>query len=206
MRIPVAREALKFVLPMVFVTVAVYFIHGVLFLLGGILTLGVLLFFRDPRRAVVVGGNQVISPADGRIVQIRRVEEDHQIWNRVSIFMSPFNVHINYAPIGGEVVDVAYRKGSFLRADAADASSMNESNALLIQGQKMKIRMKQIAGIFARRIVCYSHKGDRLDVGQKIGLIQFGSRVDLDLEPFVDVKVKVGDKVKGCSTILGVVG
>jgi phosphatidylserine decarboxylase len=117
--------------------------------------------------------------------------------------MSVLNVHINYSPVEGQVLEVTHRPGSFLRANLSDASAHNESNTLVIQG-KARIIMKQIAGLVARRIVCYTRKGDLLRSGQKIGLIQFGSRVDLYLPSSVKVKVKEGDKVKGGLSILGV--
>lgn len=205
MKIPVAKEA--FTLAILLAILALFLIR-IHLLFSAVIFIGmilVLLFFRDPKRWVPQGSDQVMSPADGRVLQIVPIQEGDQMWKLLSIFMSPLNVHINYAPIQGRVIQVDYKKGSFLRADHVLASFENESNMLIIQNEKTKVKMKQIAGIFARRIICYIKSGDLLKTGQKVGLIQFGSRVDLYLPESIDIKVKVGDKVKGSETILGVI-
>ncbi len=121
----------------------------------------------------------------------------------VSIFLSPFDVHVNRAPIAGEVVDVTYTKGRFIAATSDDASLVNEQNALTIKGERMTVVCKQIAGVLARRIVCWKRPGDSLELGERFGLIKFGSRTDLVLPHGVEVLVKVGERVSGGVTIIG---
>jgi phosphatidylserine decarboxylase len=204
MRIPIAKEALKFAVPLVFLGAVMWMIHPALSSLVFVALILVLLFFRDPMRNAAHDPSSIVSPADGKVIQIRQVQDGMDSWNLLSIFMSPLNVHINYAPVEGRVLEVTHRRGSFVRADRSDASACNESNTLVIQGQKIRVIMKQIAGILARRIVCYSREGDVLKSGQKIGLIQFGSRVDLYLPISIEMNVKIGDKVRGGASILAV--
>lgn len=204
MRFPVAKEAFKLALCLAILGLVLLKIHLGLSVGCFIFLILVLLFFRDPARVAPQNVTQVISPADGRVLQVKRVEKEGESWNLLSIFMSPLNVHINYAPVEGKVLNIFYSPGSFLKADHEEASLKNESNALMIEGPKIRLMMKQIAGIFARRIICYSKIGDQLKAGQKIGLIQFGSRVDLYLPLSVEVKVKPGEKVRGAQTVLGV--
>lgn len=205
MRLPFAKEALQLALPLVILGLILWQWSIPLAMGSFVFLILVLLFFRDPKRNSPQDIAQVVAPADGRILQIKKMNLDGQSWNLVSIFMSPLNVHINYAPIEGEVRQIRYLPGSFLKADHQNASLQNESNALTIHGHKIQLIMKQVAGIFARRIVCYSKIGDKVKAGQKIGLIQFGSRVDLYLPESIDVKINVGDKVKGAQTVLGAI-
>ncbi len=205
MRLPFAKEALQLALPLAILGLILWRWSIPLATGCFVFLILVLLFFRDPKRIPPQDITQVVAPADGRVLQIKKMDLDEQSWNLISIFMSPLNVHINYAPIEGEVQKIRYLPGSFLKADHQNASLQNESNALTIQGQKIQLIMKQVAGIFARRIVCYSKIGDKVKAGQKIGLIQFGSRVDLYLPESIEVKVNVGDRVKGAQTILGVI-
>jgi phosphatidylserine decarboxylase len=121
----------------------------------------------------------------------------------VSIFLSPFDVHINRSPIAGTILDVTYTKGRFTAATSDNASLVNEQNALTIQGEKMTIVCKQIAGVLARRIVCWKRPGDKLEAGERFGLIKFGSRTDLVLPPEVEVSVNVGARVRGGVTVIG---
>lgn len=161
-------------------------------------------FFRDPRRAVPTDASLVVSPADGRVTRVeplRAGEADTP--NVVSIFLSPFDVHINRSPIAGEVTDVTYTKGRFMIATRDDASLVNEQNALTIRGEQLTVVCKQIAGVVARRIVCWKRAGDRVERGERIGLIKFSSRTDLVLPPEVEVAVRVGDRVVGGVTVIG---
>lgn len=167
------------------------------------LALLVLNFFRDPDRAIPQDPRAIVSPADGRVVQV--IEEAYQgrPMRRLSIFMSPLDVHVNRAPIAGTVREVSYRKGSFRVASQASASLENEQNVFTVQGEQGEVVVKQIAGLLARRIVFWKRPGDTLARGERVGLIKFGSRVDVMVEPQVEWRVKVGDRVRAGSSILG---
>jgi phosphatidylserine decarboxylase len=161
-------------------------------------------FFRDPQRAVPSESGLVVSPADGKVTRIEKLAGDSaESPTVVSIFLSPFDVHVNRAPIAGEVIDVTYTKGRFIAATSDNASLLNEQNALTIKGERMTVVCKQIAGVLARRIVCWKRPGDRLELGERFGLIKFGSRTDLVLPHGVEVLVKVGERVRGGVTIIG---
>jgi phosphatidylserine decarboxylase len=161
-------------------------------------------FFRDPRRTPPTDSDLVISPADGRVTRIEKLSiGDAKSPTVVSIFLSPFDVHINRSPIAGTIVDVTYTKGRFTAATSDNASLVNEQNALTIKGEKMTLVCKQIAGVLARRIVCWKRPGDHLELGERFGLIKFGSRTDLVLPPEVEVSVGVGARVRGGVTIIG---
>lgn len=157
-----------------------------------------LYFFRDPERAAPAG-NVMVSPADGKVVAIRKLEDGQM---RVSIFLNIFNVHVNRTPIPGRVTDVIYRKGKFLVASHEAASSENEQNTLIVEGNGTRVVCRQIAGLIARRIVCYKRPGDRLGAAERIGYIKFGSRVDVFFGPEWVASVRIGDRVAGGSSIL----
>lgn len=158
-------------------------------------------FFRDPERIPPEGEDLILSPADGRVVGIRQSGEEG---TQVSIFLSPLDVHVNRAPVKGKVEDVRYQKGSFFAAYKDEASWSNEQNSLSVVDPKGRsLRVVQIAGVLARRIVCYVKRGDGLERGQRLGLIMFGSRVDLFLPPGSKIDVVEGQKVRGGETILG---
>jgi phosphatidylserine decarboxylase len=161
-------------------------------------------FFRDPQRAVPKESGLVVSPADGKVTRIEKLSSDGaESPTVVSIFLSPFDVHVNRAPIAGEVIDVTYTKGRFIAATSDNASLVNEQNALTIKGERMTVVCKQIAGVLARRIVCWKRPGDSLELGERFGLIKFGSRTDLVLPNEVEILVKVGERVSGGVTIIG---
>jgi phosphatidylserine decarboxylase len=161
-------------------------------------------FFRDPNRAAPDDLTAVVSPADGRVTRVERLSPgDPASPNVVSIFLSPFDVHINRSPISGRVVDVTYTKGRFLIATRDEASLVNEQNSLTIEGERMTVVCKQIAGVLARRIVCWKRPGDRLQLGERFGLIKFGSRTDLILPREVRIEVEVGARVRGGASIIG---
>lgn len=169
-----------------------------------VLTAFMAYFFRDPSRQLPTDANVVVSPADGRVTRVQQVDSgSDNSPTLVSIFLSPFDVHINRAPIAGEITNVTYMKGKFLIATNENASLVNEQNSLTIQGEKITVVCKQIAGILARRIVCWKHAGERVALGERFGLIKFSSRTDLVLPATVSVSVKPGDRVKGGSTIIG---
>jgi phosphatidylserine decarboxylase len=157
-----------------------------------------LYFFRDPERATPAG-DLLVAPADGRIVAVRELGP-HE--TRVSIFLNIFNVHVNRTPIAGTVTDVFYQKGKFLVASHEAASSENEQNTLVIEGAGTRVVCRQIAGLIARRIVCYKQPGDILAAGERIGYIKFGSRVDVIFGPEWSFVAKVGDKVAAGATVL----
>ena len=161
-------------------------------------------FFRDPRRAVPTEPGLVVSPADGRVTRVEKLSDgDVQSPTVVSIFLSPFDVHINRSPIAGTVIDVTYTRGRFTSATSDRASLLNEQNALTIEGEELTVVCKQIAGVLARRIVCWKRPGDELGLGERFGLIKFGSRTDLVLPASVEVCVGVGARVRGGVTIIG---
>jgi len=206
--IPVASEGWIFILPLVIVTV-LFFILGWRYPGYTVLalTIFVLFFFRDPERVVPQGNNLVVSPADGRVVVVKDIFEPtylKQDVKQISIFLSVFNVHVNRAPIGGKVDTVKYNPGKFHVASVDKASLDNEQTAMVITQGGRKVLVKQIAGLIARRIICYAKPGDSLAQGERYGLIRFGSRVDIFLPKDAEIKVKVGDRVKGARDVIGV--
>ena len=169
----------------------------------GLITIAIAAFFRDPDRSSPVGEGLILSPADGRVMEIVQVEGAGGTPTRLSIFMSPLDVHVNRSPIGGRVEDVQYTKGKFLAAYKERSSGNNEHNALTIadpQGRRLKV--VQIAGVAARRIVCRVKKEDVLEAGQRFGIIMFGSRVDLFLPVGSRLEISERQRVRGGETIL----
>ncbi|MBI4459171.1 MAG: phosphatidylserine decarboxylase family protein [Acidobacteria bacterium] len=160
-----------------------------------------LYFFRDPERAIPPGEG-VVSPADGRIVEVRQVEREGQAFWKISIFLSLFDVHVNRAPIAGTIRNIAYQRGRFLIASRPEASLQNEQNTVTIEGERSTVTFKQIAGLVARRIVFWKKRGERVERGERVGLIRFGSRVDLLLPLELAPSVRVGEHVKAGSSIL----
>jgi phosphatidylserine decarboxylase len=206
--IPVASEGWPFIIPLAAVTILFFAIGwkypGVVLL---VLTLFVLYFFRDPERIVPKGKDLLVSPADGRVIVVKDIfEPDYlkQEVKQVSIFLSVFNVHVNRAPCEVSVELVKYNPGKFHVASVDKASLDNEQTSMVIANNGRKILVKQIAGLIARRIVCYAKPGDELKRGERYGLIRFGSRVDLFLPKDTELKVKLGDRIKGARDIIGV--
>lgn len=165
-----------------------------------LVTLFMAFFFRDPKRVPPTDPDVVVSPADGKVTRITSEADSSTV---ISIFLSPLDVHINRSPIRGKIVDVLYSPGKFLMATNEKASLVNEQNALTIQGEKITVVCKQIAGILARRIVCWKAKGDSLGLGERFGMIKFSSRTDVLLPANVRVTVKEGDRVRGGTTVIG---
>lgn len=166
-------------------------------------------FFRDPRRTVPRDPTVVVAPADGKITEIAEVQEDSYLntsARKLGIFLSLLNVHLNRAPYSGTVEYLKYQPGKFLNAGDPKSSQVNESNAIGIVTDKCRILMRQISGVLARRIVCKVNEGDQVDIGQKIGMIKFGSRTELyvPLDARFELQVEVGQKVKAGETIIGV--
>jgi len=160
-------------------------------------------FFRDPKRVPPTDPDIVVSPADGKVTRIGPANTSADSPTVVSIFLSPLDVHINRSPIPGRIVDVLYSPGKFLMATNEKASLVNEQNALTIQGEKITVVCKQIAGILARRIVCWKTAGDSLSLGERFGMIKFSSRTDVLLPANVQVTVKEGQRVRGGTTVIG---
>jgi len=177
-----------------------FFLAAVFFFL---LALFVLNFFRDPERPIPSGAGLLVSPADGRVVEIREEKGAGRPWRRISIFMSPLNVHVNRSPIAGTIQSVVYRKGSFRMAAEPQASVENECNTFTLHGENGEVIVRQIAGVLARRIVFWKKVGDAVERGERIGMIKFGSRVDVLVSPEVNLTVKIGDHVKAGSSIIG---
>ncbi len=164
-------------------------------------------FFRNPERRIPQGEAEVVSPADGKVIKIEDGKNSDIIpgaFVKVSIFMNVFNVHVNRIPCSGTVKLIRYKKGRFISANLDKASALNEQNALVISTDlKKEIMVVQIAGLIARRIVCWVSKGMRVEKGERFGLIRFGSRLDVYLPPEVSIRVRIGDRVKAGETVLG---
>ncbi|MFQ5867702.1 MAG: phosphatidylserine decarboxylase family protein [bacterium] len=208
----IVKDGWKFVLPPLLLAVVLFFFWkiGSLFLLC--LASLTLFFFRDPERKVPEREDLILSPADGKVIDISEVGEQNFLHCRVKvvrIFMSIFNVHVQRSPIKGEVEWIKYKSGKFIAAHTEEASGRNESNLIGIQksnkpnSNRERILVKQIAGKVARRICCWCKEGDNLLAGQRIGMIRFGSRVDVYLPQQVQAKVKKGDRVVGGESLLG---
>ena len=179
-------------------------------LLGGFLVLlaaAIAAFFRDPERIIPDGEGLIVAPADGKVVSIVKLKDTPlmaDVSTRISIFLSPLDVHINRMPVTGTIEEVQYQRGKFMAAYRDEASTQNEQNALKIvarEGQRFAV--VQIAGVLARRIVCHPKRGDKLNRGERFGLIMFGSRTDTYLPSGCRVEVEEGQRVKGGETILG---
>jgi phosphatidylserine decarboxylase len=160
-------------------------------------------FFRDPPRDCPNDDRLVVSPADGRVVAAARVEQRNDSPTQISIFLSPLDVHINRSPIAGEFVDVVYKPGAFHIASRDIASVENEQNIVTVRGAKVTIVFRQIAGVIARRIVLWKKTGDRVAMGERVGLMKFSSRMDVILPAEVEVLVQKGDRVIGGVSVLG---
>lgn len=207
-KIPIAAEGLKLIILMIIFS-ACMFISGynVIGAISLIITLFFIFFFRDPNRDVPHGDHIIVSPADGKIVSIKEIFENdylHLNVKRISIFLSVFNVHINRIPIGGQVEHVQYNPGKFHIAALEKASLENEQTAIVISDRQTRILVKQIAGIIARRIACYVKPGDMVQKGARYGMIYFGSRTDIFLPKDAEIKVKLGDKVKGAKDLIAI--
>jgi phosphatidylserine decarboxylase len=191
-------------IPFVLVPIALALVFGFFQIWIGVavfvgLALFMAFFFRDPKRTIPTEADIIVSAADGKVTRI----EDRENGKFVSVFLSPVDVHINRAPIAGRVIKVELLQGRKAPATSNEASQTNERNAMTIEGEKMTVVCTQIVGILARRIVCWRRAGDSLTLGEKYGLIKFGSRTDLLLPRNVEIFVKVGDKVVGGETIIG---
>jgi len=198
----IVRDAYRFLVPLAFLAVLAFFL--------GLMTAGlfvtalfafVAFFFRNPTRTIPVDPGTIVSPADGKVVRLERVGNV----TRMSIFLSLFNVHVNRSPIAGRIEAVDYRPGKFLVAFNDKASTDNERNIVMVSDGRITIVFTQIAGIVARRIVFWKKAGDTVAKGELVGLIRFGSRVDVLFPAGTEATVSVGDRVKGGSTRIGII-
>lgn len=204
----IAKEGIPFILPLGVAALLAFLagFRGISILLL-LLTLFVVWFFRNPQRKTPEKAGLVISPADGRVIRIEETTSDElpgRTFQKISIFMNVFNVHVNRIPCSGEVRFIRYRKGKFLSADLDKASALNERNTLLLQtADGQEIITVQIAGLIARRIVCWLKEGIQVRTGERFGLIRFGSRVEVFLPVGSILLVKVGEKVRAGETPIG---
>lgn len=201
----IAREGILYVLVpaalMIILSVLGFWPVGIVF---GVIAAFMAFFFRDPERLSPKEPNVVVAPADGRVTRVKQIDNGSDLSaTLVSIFLSPLDVHINRAPIAGEITNVSYTKGKFLVAMDERASLVNEQNALTIEGEKITVVCKQIAGILARRIICWKRAGDRVALGERFGLIKFSSRTDVLMPASVEVLVTEGSRVQGGTSIIG---
>jgi len=166
------------------------------------LALFFLWFFRDPERVIPASAGAVVSPGDGKVTDASIITVNGEKQARISIFLSVFDVHVNRSPIAGVVREVRYQRGQFLNAMNQASAEQNEQNIVRVEGDGQVVVFKQIAGLLARRIVFHPKVGDRLERGQRVGLIKFGSRVDVLFDASAVLQVKVGDRVRGGASVL----
>ncbi|MGB7335979.1 MAG: phosphatidylserine decarboxylase [Salaquimonas sp.] len=206
--IPVHPEGYKFIAAFFVVSVILGWLWDPLFWIGLVLTVWCIWFFRDPLRVTPINDDFIVSPADGRISHIGKVVPPAELGlgkdpvMRVSVFMNVFNCHINRAPVSGKVTKVIYKEGQFVNAELDKASEDNERNSLLIDSPHGTIAVVQIAGLIARRILCWSNQDDKLSAGERFGLIRFGSRLDVYVPNEATITVALGQTSIGGETVL----
>ena len=208
-RLPVAREGIPLMALGLFLTILFTLLAlSILAYLAGLLTVFIIYFFRDPTRRSQVSNKTVLTPADGTILRVQHLENNENPLGeptiKISVFMSVFNVHVNRIPIMGKISEIVYHSGKFFSAHLDKASEKNEKNLITLQTEDdRKIVFVQIAGLIARRIVCWIKEGDYVKTGQRFGLIRFGSRLDIYLPKDTRVTIQPKDKVKAGETVLG---
>lgn len=199
----IAKEGFPFVLGAlaVFLVLIIFPVKLLIFLS---LVFGVfcLWFFRDPERSIPPFDDIMVSPADGRVVEVDSIAVNGDDYTKVSIFMNVFNVHVNRMPIGGTIKSVTHKAGKFLAADKPEASYENEQNIIKIETVYGDIEVKQVAGLIARRTVCYAKTGDKLPIGERFGIIKFSSRVEVLIPKGFDISVENGNIVKAGETVI----
>ncbi len=206
--LPIAREGYPLIAGAAGIALLLWLLGGAIGGIVGAVLFGIVLnFFRDPERVPPTDESLIVAPADGRVITVAPVREDRFLKAdtiKVSIFMSPLNVHVNRNPVSGAVVSTHYNHGKYFRAFAEKASLDNEQNAIVVEDrQGRRVCFVQIAGFLARRIVCYLRPGMNVERGQRCGIIKFGSRVDIYLPPEVAVRVRVGDHTTAGETVIG---
>jgi phosphatidylserine decarboxylase len=198
------RDGIPFVaIPVVLAMIPILFGFWPLSLVFLFLAAFMAFFFRDPSRTIPTEPNIVVAPADGRVTLVKRSNGAPGTESLVSIFLSPLDVHLNRAPIAGQIEKIDYKSGKFLMATDDRARLLNEQNTLTIEGSGLTVTCTQIAGILARRIVCWKKAGERVECGERFGMIKFGSRTDLVMPPAVEVVIEEGMRVRGGVTIIG---
>lgn len=210
-KFPVAGEGWVFILPLSGITVTLWALR--IFIPAAVLSLitfFVIYFFRDPERSIPAGEKNILSPADGKVLQVGPCREESYLGGpaiKISIFMSPLNVHVNRIPLTGRIARRSYSPGKYFCANLDKASLLNERNALIVESAEgARVLFIQIAGFIARRIVCRVNEGDPVVRGARFGMIRFGSRMDVYLPENTQVQVRPGQKAFAGSTILGVLG
>jgi phosphatidylserine decarboxylase len=200
------RDGLYYGVSLLVVAVIVYFgTHWIsLTAIPFLLAVFFLIFFRDPEREIPAGPGLIVSPGDGKVEEAEWIETTAGARFRVSIFLSVFDVHVNRVPISGKVTLMEYREGQFLNAMSPESAILNEQTLIVIEDGTNSVSFKQIAGLLARRIICDVKTGDVVQRGQRMGMIKFGSRVDVLMPADVELRVKPGDRVQGGKSILGV--
>jgi phosphatidylserine decarboxylase len=198
------REGIYYALGMLLVGAAIGWLTHSFFLacIPLLLAAFFLWFFRDPERTIPAGAGLVVSPADGKVTDVSSTQLNGVACTRISIFLNVFDVHVNRSPVSGVIKSAVYKKGQFGNAMSSASADDNEQNVVTMEGNGMTVVFKQIAGLLARRIV-FNHKpGDKLARGQRVGMIKFGSRTDVIFPQPAEVSVKIGDRVKGGSSVL----
>jgi len=197
------RDAYYYALPLLAAAALIGWLASALWALPALLLAAFFLwFFRDPERTIPGEASALVSPADGKITDVSSVMSNGAARLRISIFLNVFDVHVNRSPISGVIRGVQYQTGKFVNAMNAVSAEQNEQNIVTVEGDGQTVVFKQIAGLLARRIVFNKKIGDRVERGERVGLIKFGSRVDVLLEASAALEVKVGDRVKGGSSVL----
>ncbi len=199
------RDVYRFLIPLLLLAAVSALFAPWLAPLFVLLAAFVAYFFRNPARAIPGGAGLIVAPADGRVVKIAPLtaSSDQPAGTAVSIFLNILNVHVTRSPIGGTLTNLEYMRGKFKAAYDDEASGVNEQNVLTIRGDGILVVVKQIAGLIARRVICWKRPGATLQRGELFGLIRFGSRVDVLLPGSVHILVKVGDRVRGGSSVIG---
>jgi phosphatidylserine decarboxylase len=197
------RDAYYYALPLLFAAGLIGWLAGPLWAVPGLLLAAFFLwFFRDPERLIPAEAGALVSPADGKVTDVSPVISNGAPHLRISIFLNVFDVHVNRSPVAGIIREVRYQKGKFVNAMNAASAEQNEQNVVTVEGDGQTVVFKQIAGLLARRIVFNKKIGDHVERGERVGLIKFGSRVDVVLDASAALEVRVGDRVKGGSSIL----
>ncbi len=205
MRIPIARPGYIYVALSIVLTVLLYLLSSVLFVILLLLTVFTVYFFRDPYREPPAGDNLLLAPADGRVMKVEKIHEPYFIngeAQKISIFLSLFDVHINRSPFGGTVPFCRHIQGRYLAAFKEEAPRENERNLIGIETEEGRMLVVQVAGMVARRIVCWIKPGDLVERGARIGMIKFGSCTELYMPLHANITVKEGEKVRGGETIV----
>jgi phosphatidylserine decarboxylase len=198
------RDGYYYALPLIAVAILLGWLTGPVWAIVPLLLAAFFLwFFRDPERVIPQDPGAVVSPGDGKVTSVGEITVGNEKRLRISIFLNVFNVHVNRSPIAGVIREVKYQRGVYLNAMNVASAGQNEQNIVTVEGDDGQLVVfKQIAGLLARRIVFYSKVGDHLERGQRVGLIKFGSRVDVVVDASARANVKVGDHVKGGSSVL----